>query len=129
MHIVEDEQRSDRRPTSMRPLGSGLEGASASLALLDDVHRHRLRRAALHLPLPSQERGPFQFSDRLLDHGLNFWLKLRPQEPRARQTELANPKLVFGEHARIIINSGLIRKIHGRIQLTSCNPTVFAMQN
>jgi len=51
----------------MRPLGSGLEGASASLALLDDVHRHRLRRAALHLPLPSQERGPFQFSDRLLE--------------------------------------------------------------
>jgi hypothetical protein len=50
----------------MRPLGSGLEGASASLALLDDVHRHRLRRAALHLPFPSQERGPFQFSDRLL---------------------------------------------------------------
>ena len=66
MHIVDDEQRSDRRPTPMRPSGSGLEGASASLALLDDVHRHRLRRAALHLPLPSQERGPFQFSDRLL---------------------------------------------------------------
>jgi hypothetical protein len=65
-HIVDDEQRSDRRPTPMRPLGSGLEGASASLALLDDVHRHRLRRAALYLPLPSQERGPFQFSDRLL---------------------------------------------------------------
>ena len=66
MHIVDDEQRSDRRASPMRPLGSGLEGASASLALLDDVHRHRLRRAALHLPLPSQERGPFQFSDRLL---------------------------------------------------------------
>ena len=70
MHIVDDEQRSDRRPTPMRPSGSGLEGASASLALLDDVHRHRLRRAALHLPLPSQERGPFQFSDRLLVVGL-----------------------------------------------------------
>ena len=66
MHIVDDEQRSDRRATPMRPSGSGLEGASASLVLLDDVHRHRLRRAALHLPLPSQERGPFQFSDRLL---------------------------------------------------------------
>ena len=66
MYIVDDKQRSDRRQTPMRPLGSGLEGASASLALLDDVHRHRLRRAALHLPLPSQERGPFQFSDRLL---------------------------------------------------------------
>jgi hypothetical protein len=66
MHIVDDEQRSDRRATPMRPLGSSLEGASASLALLDDVHRHRLRRVALHLPLPSQERGPFQFSDRLL---------------------------------------------------------------
>ena len=69
MHIVDDEQRSDHRATPMRPLGSGLEGASASLALLDDVHRHRLRRAALHLPLPSQERGPFQFSDRLLGIG------------------------------------------------------------
>ena len=34
MHIVDDEQRSDRRPTPMRPLGSGLEGASALLALL-----------------------------------------------------------------------------------------------
>ena len=67
MHIVDDEQRSDRRATPMRPLGSGLEGASASLALLDDAHRHRLRRTALHLPLPSQERGPFQFSDRLLE--------------------------------------------------------------
>jgi len=66
MHIVDDEQRSDRRATPMRPSGSGWEGASASLALLDDVRRHRLRRAALHLPLPSQERGPFQFSDRLL---------------------------------------------------------------
>ena len=38
MHIVDDEQRSDRRATPMRPSGSGLEGASASLALLDDVH-------------------------------------------------------------------------------------------
>jgi hypothetical protein len=26
------------------------------LALLDDVHWHRLRRAALHLPLPRSER-------------------------------------------------------------------------
>jgi hypothetical protein len=74
MHIVDDEQRSDRRPTPMRPSGSGLEGASALLALLDDVHRHRLRRAALHLPLPSQERGPFQFSDRLLEES-------NPQSP------------------------------------------------
>ena len=66
VHIVDDEQRSDRPATPMRwaaartqiPLGSGLAGASAALALLDDVHRHRLRRAALHLPPPSQERGP-----------------------------------------------------------------------
>ena len=71
MHIVDEEQRSDRRATPMRPSGSGLEGASASLALLDDVHRHRLRRAALHLPLQSQERGPFQFSDRLLELSLD----------------------------------------------------------
>jgi hypothetical protein len=34
----------------MRPLGSGGTGASAALALLDDEHRHRLRRAAWHLP-------------------------------------------------------------------------------
>ena len=73
MHIVDDEQRSDRRASPMRPLGSGLAGASALLALLDDVHRHRLRRAALHLPLPGQERGPFYYSDRLLElFGLRF---------------------------------------------------------
>jgi hypothetical protein len=29
------------------------------LALLDDVHRHRLRRAALHLPPRRQERDPW----------------------------------------------------------------------
>ena len=65
MYIVDDEQRSDRRATPMRPSGSGLAGTSASLALLDDVHRHRLRRAALHLPPPGQERGLFYYSDRL----------------------------------------------------------------
>ena len=32
------------------PFGFRRRGASAALALLDDVHRHRLRRAALHLP-------------------------------------------------------------------------------
>ena len=41
----------------MRPSGSGGAGASAALALLDDVHRHRLRRAALHLPPRRSERG------------------------------------------------------------------------
>jgi hypothetical protein len=66
VHIVDDEQRSDRRATPMRPSGSGLAGTSASLALLDDVHRHRLRRAASHLPPRGQERGPFYYSDRLL---------------------------------------------------------------
>jgi len=50
----------------MPPLGSGLAETSAALALLDDVHRHRLRRAALHLPLPGQERGLFYYSDRPL---------------------------------------------------------------
>ena len=58
VHIVDDEQRSDRRATPMRPSGSGGAGASAALALLDDVHRHRLRRAALHLPPRRSERGP-----------------------------------------------------------------------
>jgi hypothetical protein len=38
--------------------GSGGAGASAALALLDDVHRNRLRRAALHLPARRSERGP-----------------------------------------------------------------------
>ena len=66
VHIVDDEQRRDRPATPMRPSGSGLAGTSASLALLDDVQRHRLRRAALHLPPPGQERGPFYYSDRLL---------------------------------------------------------------
>ena len=66
LHIVDDKQRGDRRVSPMRPLGSGLAGTSAALALLDDVHRHRLRRAALHLPLPGQKRGPFYYSDRLL---------------------------------------------------------------
>ena len=58
MHIVDDEQRRDRPAISMRPSGSGGAGASAALALLDDVQRHRLRRAALHLPLRRSERGP-----------------------------------------------------------------------
>ena len=58
VHIVDDEQRRDRRATPMRPSGSGSAGASAALALLDDVPGHRLRRAALHLPPQSQERGP-----------------------------------------------------------------------
>ncbi len=66
-HIVDDEQRGERRVTPMRPSGSGLAGTSAALALLDDVQRHRLRRAALHLPLPGQERGPSYYSDRLLE--------------------------------------------------------------
>jgi len=37
LHIVDDEQRSDRRVTPVRPSGSGLAGTSASWALLDDV--------------------------------------------------------------------------------------------
>ena len=35
--IVDDEQRSDRRATPMRPPGSGVARASAVLPLLDDV--------------------------------------------------------------------------------------------
>jgi hypothetical protein len=48
--------------------------ASAELALLDDVHRHRLRRAALHVPPRRSERGPSSFSDRLLDPIREFQL-------------------------------------------------------
>jgi len=58
VYIVDDEQRRDRLATPMRPLGSGGAGASAALALLDDVPRRRLRRAALHLPPRRSERGP-----------------------------------------------------------------------
>ena len=58
VHIIDDEQRSDRRATPVRPSGSGGAGASAALALLDDVHRHRLCRAAWHLPPRRSERGP-----------------------------------------------------------------------
>jgi hypothetical protein len=65
-HIVDDEQRRYCLATPMRPSGSGGAGASAALALLDDVHRHRLRRAALHLPLRRSERDAYYFSDRLL---------------------------------------------------------------
>ncbi|MGA2262983.1 MAG: hypothetical protein ABSH28_16325 [Acidobacteriota bacterium] len=58
VHIVDDEQRRDRPATPMRPSGSSGAGASAALALLNDVPRHRLRRAALHLPPRRSERGP-----------------------------------------------------------------------
>jgi hypothetical protein len=58
VHIVDDEQRGDRPATPMRPSGSGAAGASAALALLDDIQRHRLRRAALHLPPRRSKRGP-----------------------------------------------------------------------
>jgi hypothetical protein len=70
LYIVDDEQRRDRRVTPMRPSGSGLAGTSAALALLDDVQRHRLRRAAVHLLPPGQEHGPFYYSDRLLGSAL-----------------------------------------------------------
>jgi hypothetical protein len=35
LHIVDDEQRSDRRATPMRPSGSGLAGPTASLGCID----------------------------------------------------------------------------------------------
>ena len=78
VHIVDDEQRSDRRATPMRPSGSGGAGASAALALLDDVHEHRLRRAALHLPPRRSERGPSSFSDRLLERPAELPERARP---------------------------------------------------
>jgi hypothetical protein len=62
VHIVDDEQRSDRRATPMRPMGSGGTGASAALALLDDVHRRRLRSAALHLPRGARNAAPCSFT-------------------------------------------------------------------
>ena len=53
------------------PFGFRRHGGICSvsvLALLDDDHRHRLRRAAWHLPPRRSERGPFQYSDTPLDH-------------------------------------------------------------
>ncbi len=58
LHIVDDEQRGDRPATPIRPSGSGGAGASAAWALLAEVPRPRLRRAALHLPPRRSERGP-----------------------------------------------------------------------
>ena len=56
MHIVDDEQRRDCLAIPMRPMGYGGAGACAALVLLDDVHRHRLRCTALHLPPRRSER-------------------------------------------------------------------------
>ncbi len=58
VHIVDPDQRGEPPASPMRPSGSGGAGASAVLALLDDVPRHRLRRAALHLPPRRSERDP-----------------------------------------------------------------------
>ena len=58
VHIVDGEQRGDRPATPVRSSGSGSAGASAALALLDDVPGHRLRSAALHLPPRRSEGGP-----------------------------------------------------------------------
>jgi len=72
MHIIDDEQRRDRPqdhaagPSAQFPTGSGGAGASASLPLLDDVHRHRLRRGASHLPPRRSERDPLYFHHGLL---------------------------------------------------------------
>jgi hypothetical protein len=38
------------KPAGRSPEGRGGGRASASLPLLDDAQRHRLRRGALHLP-------------------------------------------------------------------------------
>ena len=79
MYIVDDEQRRDRpqHPCALRvPAARG--HLRLVLALLDDVHRHRLRRAAWHLPPWRSERGPSQFSDGLLS--------ARPRAPQTYST-------------------------------------------
>ena len=55
--IVDDEQRSDRRATPMRPSGSGLARASAALPLLDDVTASPPPRA-LRSPCKPHARDP-----------------------------------------------------------------------
>jgi hypothetical protein len=58
VHIVDDEQRRDRpqHPCALRVPAARGHLQRSVLALLDDVHRHRLRRAALHLPPWRSER-------------------------------------------------------------------------
>jgi hypothetical protein len=58
---VDDTHRSGLRATDLRPSVSGGAAASAALTLLDDVPRHRLHRAALHLLSRRQGRGPSYF--------------------------------------------------------------------
>src|SRR5206468_8010156 len=59
--------QSPARP--MRPSGCGGGGPSASLRRLDDVHRHRLRRRALHTAPRRSQRGHLYFHHGLLRQG------------------------------------------------------------
>lgn len=63
--IVDDERRRTRPqpPCALRVPGGA--GSSAALPLLNDT-RHRHRRGALHLAPRRPERGPREYSDRLL---------------------------------------------------------------
>src|SRR5438552_7743280 len=57
----------------MRPPGCGGGGPSASLRRLDDAHRHRLRRRALHTAPRRSQRGHLYFHHGLLwGHGGHF---------------------------------------------------------
>jgi hypothetical protein len=62
---VDDGQRRDRPHPPCALWVPALQGHLLRVALLDDVHRHRLRRTALHLPPRRSERDASYYSDRL----------------------------------------------------------------
>ena len=63
--IVDNEQRSDRRATPLRPSDSGVARASAALPLLDDVPASPASRPLLILgqaPVDGRNRVTFPFT-------------------------------------------------------------------
>ena len=66
LSIGDDEPRSARPATPMRPPGSGGAPVAAALPLLANALGHCLRRVAWHLPARRSERDPCYYSDRLL---------------------------------------------------------------
>ena len=72
---VTSEQRSQRL-CEPQPEGAWRKGAYASLSLLDDALRHRLRRGASHLPLSAHAKSNHIYETQELGCPLFFepWL-------------------------------------------------------